>query len=129
SCFFSSRRRHTRFSRDWSSDVCSSDLGLRLLSMLPDEVSKLEIKTDSKYNEKQIVDQINTIFDNQVKVSNKIQNNESLYKMLQTEKLAVYLIFSLVIAVTLFCLAGALIMIVLEKKDNFRTLSALGLNI
>src|SRR5690606_41121783 len=25
-CFFSSRRRHTRFSRDWSSDVCSSDL-------------------------------------------------------------------------------------------------------
>src|SRR5690606_40084580 len=30
--FFSSRRRHTRFSRDWSSDVCSSDLaGLGLI--------------------------------------------------------------------------------------------------
>src|SRR5690606_41129484 len=28
--FFSSRRRHTRFSRDWSSDVCSSDLSLCL---------------------------------------------------------------------------------------------------
>src|SRR5690606_40147720 len=28
--FFSSRRRHTRFSRDWSSDVCSSDL-LRMI--------------------------------------------------------------------------------------------------
>src|SRR5216683_8157666 len=26
--FFSSRRRHTRSDRDWSSDVCSSDLGL-----------------------------------------------------------------------------------------------------
>src|SRR5690606_1492379 len=25
--FVASRRRHTRFSRDWSSDVCSSDLG------------------------------------------------------------------------------------------------------
>src|SRR5256886_5247085 len=25
--FFSSRRRHTRFDCDWSSDVCSSDLG------------------------------------------------------------------------------------------------------
>src|SRR5207247_7528309 len=25
--FFSSRRRHTRSTRDWSSDVCSSDLG------------------------------------------------------------------------------------------------------
>src|SRR5690606_39905358 len=29
--FFSSRRRHTRFSRDWSSDVCSSDLSFSLL--------------------------------------------------------------------------------------------------
>src|SRR5690606_39879730 len=28
SFFFSSRRRHTRFSRDWSSDVCSSDLSV-----------------------------------------------------------------------------------------------------
>src|SRR3712207_9298996 len=27
--FFSSRRRHTRYWRDWSSDVCSSDLGAR----------------------------------------------------------------------------------------------------
>src|SRR5206468_7833645 len=27
--FFSSRRRHTRSDRDWSSDVCSSDLGVR----------------------------------------------------------------------------------------------------
>src|SRR3712207_9367348 len=29
--FFSSRRRHTRYWRDWSSDVCSSDLGGYLL--------------------------------------------------------------------------------------------------
>src|SRR5699024_12127830 len=29
--FFSSRRRHTRSKRDWSSDVCSSDLALRRL--------------------------------------------------------------------------------------------------
>src|SRR5947209_14240000 len=28
--FFSSRRRHTRYWRDWSSDVCSSDLGLAI---------------------------------------------------------------------------------------------------
>src|SRR5690606_40327669 len=33
--FFSSRRRHTRFSRDWSSDVCSSDLHrLRVLEQV-----------------------------------------------------------------------------------------------
>src|SRR5690606_2084603 len=36
--FFSSRRRHTRFSRDWSSDVCSSDLTY-------DKTNKLETAT------------------------------------------------------------------------------------
>src|SRR5215217_5048607 len=34
--FFSSRRRHTRYWRDWSSDVCSSDLGLRVLTVFAD---------------------------------------------------------------------------------------------
>src|SRR5690606_41633286 len=45
--FFSSRRRHTRFSRDWSSDVCSSDLGARrwiglgIINLQIAEVAKL----------------------------------------------------------------------------------------
>src|SRR2546430_10629608 len=40
--FFSSRRRHTRFDCDWSSDVCSSDLTPeeeRLLSMFADQAA------------------------------------------------------------------------------------------
>src|SRR5258707_7267184 len=32
--FFTSRRRHTRYGRDWSSDVCSSDLALQLLDLV-----------------------------------------------------------------------------------------------
>src|SRR5437763_13006937 len=32
--FFSSRRRHTRYIGDWSSDVCSSDLGIGLILLL-----------------------------------------------------------------------------------------------
>src|SRR2546427_122740 len=46
--FFSSRRRHTRFDCDWSSDVCSSDLGdsppdARIV--LPRALSTLDLKT------------------------------------------------------------------------------------
>src|SRR3712207_6996569 len=44
--FFSSRRRHTRYWRDWSSDVCSSDL----LSPLFDELyvrEGLELSIDA----------------------------------------------------------------------------------
>ena len=32
--FFSSRRRHTRLRRDWSSDVCSSDLIVEIVTMI-----------------------------------------------------------------------------------------------
>src|SRR3712207_7562672 len=37
--FFSSRRRHTRYWRDWSSDVCSSDLDPALLWLLTQQNS------------------------------------------------------------------------------------------
>src|SRR5882762_10085067 len=39
--FFSSRRRHTRFKCDWSSDVCSSDLGTA------DVISSVEIRPET----------------------------------------------------------------------------------
>src|SRR6266436_1436421 len=52
--FFSSRRRHTRCSRDWSSDVCSSDLqdrdpqfGYIRLRSTPESVSEVKVQTNS----------------------------------------------------------------------------------
>src|SRR5256886_5367582 len=39
--FFSSRRRHTRFDCDWSSDVCSSDLAGRSVAELPEDPEEL----------------------------------------------------------------------------------------
>src|SRR5207302_7209082 len=42
--FFSSRRRHTRFSRDWSSDVCSSDLSRRGFGFPPSQANFLLVQ-------------------------------------------------------------------------------------
>src|SRR2546430_3783484 len=44
--FFSSRRRHTRFDCDWSSDVCSSDLETLLPRPILSGPSRLAIDTD-----------------------------------------------------------------------------------
>src|SRR5690606_41134160 len=43
---FSSRRRHTRFSRDWSSDVCSSDLTLKAYQKAMEVYEKAQSGTD-----------------------------------------------------------------------------------
>src|SRR5699024_11491550 len=46
--FFSSRRRHTRSKRDWSSDVCSSDLDIRL-SLDCGGLDELVVQADRRY--------------------------------------------------------------------------------
>src|SRR5699024_11865684 len=44
--FFSSRRRHTRSKRDWSSDVCSSDLHLRVFSTVQHKQRSMVLALD-----------------------------------------------------------------------------------
>ena len=97
-----------------------------LLGYQPNQISGFEIKLLPKANESEIVEAIQVILKDNVVLKNRAKLNESLYKMLNTENLVLYLIFSLVIAVTLFTLIGALIMIIIEKKSNLKTLFNLG---
>ena len=72
-------------------------------------------------------EQISTVLGQTVSVRNRAQLNAALYKMLNTENVAVYLIFSLVIIIALFNVVGALIMMFLDKKPQLRILFAMGL--
>lgn len=100
-----------------------------LLEFKPDQISGIEFKLKPNANEQAVVAQLQTLFKNQVTVKNRAQLNDSLYKMLNTENIAVYLIFTLVIVVALFNLIGALIMMILDKKGNLKTLFNLGTEI
>lgn len=101
-------------------------LGQELLGFSENQVSKIEIKLSQNASEREVKKQILELFGGKVLMKNRIEENESLYKMLQTERSAIYLIFSLIIVVTLFCLSGALIMMILEKKNHFKTLFDIG---
>ena len=52
--------------------------------------------------------------------------NPALYRMLQTEQIAVYLILSLVLIIALFNVVGAVIMMVLDKREQLQTLHRMG---
>ena len=118
-------------SEDLDSKYVFADLGLaqELLEYKTNQVSGIEIKTKTGADESAITEQLQTIFNNKITVKNRAQLNESLYKMLNTENIAVYLIFTLVIVVALFNLIGALIMMILDKKGNLKTLFNLGTEI
>jgi lipoprotein-releasing system permease protein len=102
------------------------ELAQELLEFKPNQISGLEIKLSSKAKSETVVDDLNVVFSNQVIIKNRAQQNDSLYKMLNTENTVLYLICTLVIVLILFTLAGAIIMMVLDKKDNLRTLYNIG---
>ncbi|WP_367756551.1 FtsX-like permease family protein [Flavobacterium sp. WC2421] len=118
-------------SEDLDSKYVFSDLGLaqELLEYKNNQISGIEIKEKTGADENAIIDKLQSIFNNKITVKNRAQLNESLYKMLNTENIAVYLIFTLVIVVALFNLIGALIMMILDKKGNLKTLFNLGTEI
>ncbi|MEP6803154.1 MAG: FtsX-like permease family protein [Flavobacterium sp.] len=118
-------------SEDLDSKYVFADLGLaqELLMYKPNQISGIEFKLKESANENAISSQLKTIFKNKITIKNRAQLNESLYKMLNTENIVVYLIFTLVIIVALFNLVGALIMMILEKKGNLKTLFNLGTEI
>lgn len=105
---------------------CELRLAQALLEFRPNQVSGIEIKMKPGADEAKIGSQIEKIFQNKVTVKTRAQLNDSLYKMLNTENIAVYLIFTLVIVIALFNLVGALIMMILDKKNNLKTLYNLG---
>jgi lipoprotein-releasing system permease protein len=118
-------------SEDLDSKYVFADLGLaqELLEYKTNQVSGIEIKTKTAADEAVIIEQLQSIFNHKITIKNRAQLNESLYKMLNTENIAVYLIFTLVIVVALFNLIGALIMMILDKKGNLKTLFNLGTEI
>lgn len=100
-----------------------------LLEFKTNQVSGIEIKMKPGADEAKIRSELQQVFPNKISIKNRAQLNDSLYKMLNTENIAVYLIFTLVIVIALFNLIGALIMMILDKKGNLKTLFNLGTEI
>lgn len=97
-----------------------------LLQLDSTRISSLEIKTAKHISEKDIKDKLSQVFKEDIIVKNRTQQNDALYKMLNIENLAVYLIFTLVLIIALFNVIGSIIMMILDKKKNIKTLFNLG---
>lgn len=102
------------------------DYARNLLSLDKDHVSAIEVKLKEGANEKEVREQLNHLFNNSIVIKNRIQQNDALYKMLNTENVAVYLIFTLVLIIALFNVIGSIIMMILDKRKNMKTLYNVG---
>lgn len=100
-----------------------------LLNLDSNKISSIEFKFLPNYSEDDIRIQLKEIFSEEIILKNRIQQNDALYKMLNTENIAVYLIFTLVLIIALFNVIGSIIMMILDKRKNIKTLYSLGAKI
>ena len=102
-------------------------LAQRLTGVQANEVSAVEIKLSKGVSVAEGKKRLQKVLGDAFVIKDRMALNEDLYKMFQTENLATYLIFTLVLIVALFNLVGAIIMMILDKRKNLYTLFALGM--
>ena len=102
-------------------------LAQRLTGVQANEVSAIEIKLSKGVSVTEGKKHLQKVLGDAFVIKDRMALNEDLYKMFQTENLATYLIFTLVLIVALFNLVGAIIMMILDKRKNLYTLFALGM--
>lgn len=104
----------------------SLDLAQHLLNYDENQITGIEFRLVSGADENTAKEKIQAILGDHVIIKNRSQLNDALYKMLNTENLAVYLIFTLVLIIALFNVIGSIIMMILDKKKTLNTLFNLG---
>ena len=87
-----------------------------LLDYDDETLSAIDVYLEPSTNEDEVRAELQSIFKNQITIKNRIQLNDALYKMLNTEHIAVYLIFTLILIIALFNIIGSIIMMILDKK-------------
>lgn len=102
------------------------DFGRDLLSLNADEVSSVVLKTTAGVSKQQLYRKINSLFEVPIQLQSRAEQNAALYRMLNTEHLAIYFIFTLVMIIALFNVIGSLIMMIIDKKEQLKILLTLG---
>ncbi len=93
------------------------------------QLSGINFKLKENANIPELRKKIAAIFPGEVVLKDRRELNSTLHRMLNTENLATYLIFTLVLIIALFNVVGAIIMMILDKQQNSKTLYNLGTTI
>lgn len=93
------------------------------------QISGINLKLEPKASSKAVKKAVATLLGDAVVLLNRQELNRTLYRMLNTENVATYLIFTLVLIIALFNVVGAIIMTILDKRQSVKTLFSMGATI
>ena len=90
------------------------------------EVSAWEISIKPGFDVSRIENKMVEILGTNFKVQNRYEQNEIFYKVMKSEKWAIFFIFCIILIVASFNMIGSLTMLIIEKKEDIATLRSLG---
>ena len=102
------------------------ELTQELLNLPKHSAYQIVIKLKNPDNTDSVKQRLLSSLGKDVEIKTKEEENAAFWKMINTEKLFIYLIFALVIFITTFNLAGAIIILQLDKKEQAKSLISLG---
>ena len=93
------------------------------------KLTAIELGLTKDYNEKEIVQNIEAVVGNKFIVKDRFQQHELIYKIMRSEKLAVFLILTFILIIAIFNVISSLTMLVIEKKKDIAIYRSMGAEI
>ena len=90
------------------------------------EVSSIEIKIDPAYETSIIQENIKELLGPDFSVKNRFEQQELLYRIMKSEKWAIFLILTFILVIASFNVIGSLTMLIIEKKNDIGILRSMG---
>jgi lipoprotein-releasing system permease protein len=91
-----------------------------------DEVSAVELKLQPGTDMEMVQNEIKLILGDEFLVQNRNDQNALFYRIMKSEKWAIFFILTFILIVASFNIIGSLTMLILDKKEDIRTLQNMG---
>ena len=114
---------------DFTYGLMNYETARSLLQYPTNNVTALEIALLPNADVDVVKKEIEKIAGNKFIVKNKYEQNDVLFKTLKTEKLWTFIILAFILLIATFNIIGALTMLIIEKKKDVQTLSAMGADV
>ncbi len=99
---------------------------MRRLLDYDDEVSSIMIRIEEGHNHNRVQEQLQHLAGTEFHVRNRLQQQEFLYRIMRSEKWAIFFILSFILIIASFNVIGSLTMLVIEKRRDISVLRSMG---
>ena len=105
------------------------ELAQVLLNYKPNQISAIELKLNTTTSKLVVKNHLQSVLGDSFKIQTREELNAVFYRMINTENIVSYLIFTLILIIALFNVVGAIVMMILDKRENLKTLFSIGATI